>query len=266
MCMPKLKNKVSLITGAANGIGKATASLFAQEGAKVIMVDISKEVYDVANIINAYPLCFDVSIEKNWQKIINYITKHFSSLDIIVNNAATTGLGNNFGLQDPESMSIETWQEIHKINLNSVFLGCKYGISIMKDNKLDSSIINVASRSGIVGVPTLAAYASSKAAVRNYTKSVALYCGWKNYKIRCNAVTPAAILTRMWDHLIKNEKDQESFASKIPLKRMGEPVDVAKAILYLASDDSKFITGTEIIIDGGILAGSTAAPSNQELN
>ena len=263
--MKKFQDKIVLITGGANGIGLSTASLFTSEGAKVIIVDIDKKVYEVADEINVTPLCFDVSVEKNWQNIENYIAKHFARLDILVNNAATHSLQSEFEQQDPEQMLLATWQRIHKINLDSVFLGCKYGISLMKNNLEDSAIVNVASRSGKVGVPTLSAYASSKAAVRNYTKSVALYCAQKNYNIRSNAVTPAAILTRMWDHVLKNKQDHDNFSSTIPLKRMGMPIDVAKAILYLSSNDAQFITGTEIIIDGGILAGSAASPSGQRV-
>ena len=262
--MTKLDSKIALITGGANGIGRATAELFISKGIKVIIVDIDKKLYDVADEIEAYPLLFDVSIEKNWQKIAATIKKEFCTLDIVVNNAATNGLLNSFIAQNPEHMSLKTWRSIHQTNLDSVFLGCKYGISFMKENTGNSAIVNVASRSGIVGVPGLAAYASSKAAIRNYTKSVALYCAEKNYNIRCNTVSPAAILTRMWDHVLKNEQDYKKFSSVIPLKRMGKAIDVASAILYLASDDSDFITGTEIIIDGGILAGSASSPSNQE--
>jgi len=258
-----MDNKIALITGGANGIGKATAELFISKGIKVIIVDIDKKTYDVAKLIGAYPLLFDISIENHWKKIVEKIKKEFLALDILVNNAATNGLEYNISAQNPEDMSLDTWRKVHKINLDSVFLGCKYGISLMKENVRNNAIINVASRSGIVGVPNLAAYASSKAAIRNYTKSVALYCAEKNYNIRCNTVSPAAILTNMWNHLLKDEEDYNKFSSVIPLKRMGKAEDVANAIFYLSSDKANFITGTELIVDGGILAGSAAAPSNQ---
>lgn len=261
--MTKLEDKIVLITGGANGIGKATAELFISKGMKVIIVDIDKKTYDVAKLIGAYPLLFDVSIENHWKEIVEKIKKEFHTLDILVNNAATNGLEYNISAQNPEDMSLDTWRKVHKINLDSVFLGCKYGISLMKENARNNAIVNVASRSGIVGVPSLAAYASSKAAIRNYTKSVALYCAEKNYNIRCNTVSPAAILTKMWNHLLKDDEDYEKFSSVIPLRRMGKATDVANAILYLSSDEADFITGTELIIDGGILASSAAAPSNQ---
>lgn len=127
-------------------------------------------------------------------------------------------------------------------------------------------IINLSSRSGLVGIPTAVAYASSKAAVRNHSKSVALYCAEKNYRIRCNSLHPGAILTPLWDSMLGEESNRkqiiEEITRQIPLKRMGDPKDVAYAVLYLASDESSYITGIELTIDGGILAGSAASPKS----
>ncbi len=167
-------------------------------------------------------------------------------------------------MQDPEQTSLETWHHIHAINLDGVFLGCKYGIQLMK--KQGGSIINLSSRSGLVGIPTAVAYASSKAAVRNHSKSVALYCAEKNYNIRCNSLHSGAILTPLWDSMLSEESNRNQMIEKIsrhiPLKRMGNPKDVAYAVLYLASDESSYITGTELTIDGGILAGSAVSPKS----
>jgi NAD(P)-dependent dehydrogenase (short-subunit alcohol dehydrogenase family) len=157
-------------------------------------------------------------------------------------------------MQDPENMSLDTWNYIHSVNLNSVFLGCKYGISIMHSVQEPCSIVNIASRSGLVGVPNLAAYASSKSAIRNYTKSVALYCAEKSYNIRCNTISPAAIDTHMWDHLRENSEKFKAYTTSLPLKKMGSIEEVAYAVLYLASDESSYTTGSEIIVDGGILS------------
>ena len=141
-------------------------------------------------------------------------------------------------------------------------LGCKYAIRLMKDK--GGSIVNISSRSGIVGIPGAVAYASSKAAVRNHTKSVALHCAENGYKIRCNSVHPAAIMTPMWDAMLgEGEQRQQIIAeveAGIPMGHFGEPIDVAYGILYLASDESKYITGIELTIDGGMLAGSQAKP------
>jgi 3(or 17)beta-hydroxysteroid dehydrogenase len=131
------------------------------------------------------------------------------------------------------------------------------------------SIINISSRSGLVGIPGAAAYASSKAAVRNHTKTVALYCCEQGYNIRCNSVHPAAILTPMWEPMLGNGPERESrmaeIAKDIPMQKMGMASDVANAVLFLASDESKYITGIELTVDGGILAGSCAAPKRQDL-
>ena len=130
------------------------------------------------------------------------------------------------------------------------------------------SIINMSSRSGIVGIPRAAAYASSKAAVRNHTKTVALYCVEEGYPIRCNSIHPAAILTPMWEPMLGNDAAQrqqaiQAIANDIPLKAMGKPIDVAYAAVYLGSDESQYITGIELNIDGGILAGSAASPKQK---
>jgi len=257
--MQKLLNKTALITGASNGIGLATAQLFYNEGCNLVLVDIDKRILNVAKELQAIHFLLDVSEEKNWEQIELYIKSNDITIDIIVNNAGVTG--EKLGLQDPESMVLETWRAIYKNNLESIFLGCKFAIKLMKYNSNNSAIVNLSSRSGIVGVPHLSAYGSSKAAIRNYSKSVALYCAEKKYNIRCNTVSPAAIMSNMWQEALSNEGVYNSLLSQIPLKRMGNTVDVANTILFLASDNSLFITGSEIIVDGGILAGSAASPS-----
>jgi 3(or 17)beta-hydroxysteroid dehydrogenase len=151
-----------------------------------------------------------------------------------------------------------------------VFLGCKHAIAAMKDN-IGSSIINISSRSGLVGIPLTAACASSKAAILNHTKTVALYCAMQGYPIRCNSIHPAAILTPMWDPMLGNGIDRENnikaIAKDIPMQKMGMPEDVANAIVFLASDESKYITGIQLTIDGGLLAGALAPVAKQgELN
>jgi NAD(P)-dependent dehydrogenase (short-subunit alcohol dehydrogenase family) len=195
------------------------------------------------------------------------IGRRSGRLDIIVNNAGITGFQEDWGPQDPENISLESWNAVHRVNLTGVFLGCKYGIRILKENPAGGSIINISSRSGLVGIPRASAYASSKAAVRNHTKSVALYCAEMGYPIRCNSIHPAAILTPMWEPMLGTGADREKairmFTADIPLRRFGEPEEVAYAALYLGSDESRYVTGMEFNIDGGILAGSSATPSQQ---
>ena len=268
-CNLRLKDKVALITGAAYGIGRATAELFAREGAQLIITDIQDEIgHKVAKEIGSCASYqhLDVSQEKEWLTVSHWVEKKYKKLDILVNNAGIMGLSGQLGPQDPEHTSLASWHYIHAINLEGVFLGCKYAIRLMKAGR-GGSIINMSSRSGMVGVPNAVAYASSKAAIRNHTKSVALYCAEKNYSIRCNSIHPAAILTPLWDPILGEEQHKETAIAKmtqyIPLKRMGEPIDVAYAALYLASDEASFVTGTELVVDGGILAGSAATPEKK---
>jgi len=188
--------------------------------------------------------------------------KKYGCLDILVNNAGITGFLESAGPWDVENSDLKSWEEVHRVNATGVMLGCKYAIRLMKEK--GGSIINISSRSGIVGIPGAVAYASSKAAVRNHTKSVALYCAENGYKIRCNSVHPAAIMTPMWDAMLgegeQRQKIIEDVEYGIPMGHFGEPMDVAFANLYLASDESKYVTGIELTIDGGILAGSEAKP------
>lgn len=268
----RLEGKVALITGAAQGIGATTARVLAGEGAIVIVSDIQDEKgRDVANQIGslAHYLHLDVKNEQEWSQVMKTILLKFSKLDILVNNAGITGFQEGFGAQDPENASLESWRAVHAINSDGVFLGCKHAIQTMKHNP-GSSIINISSRSGLVGIPGAAAYASSKASVRNHTKSVALHCTTQGYPIRCNSIHPAAILTPMWEPMLGNglerERNMAAIAKDIPMQKMGLPEDVANAVLFLASDESKYITGIEITIDGGLLAGAGAPVAKQEMS
>jgi len=264
--MSRIKSKIALVTGSAEGIGKSIAQLFVTEGAFVIITDINDEVgKKLAHSLgeNALYYHLDVAQEKGWKDLTNFIKDKFGRLDVLVNNAGIIGLSPDLGPQDPEHASLESWHHIHAVNLDGTFLGCKYAISLMKGK--GGSIINISSRSGIVGVPGAAAYASSKAAIRNHTKTVALYCAEKGLNIRCNCVLPATILTRLWEPMlgsfeVSQKEGIKKIAQNIPLKKMGEPIDVAYAVLYLASEESKYVTGTEVIVDGGILAGTASSP------
>ncbi len=264
----RLFGKVCLITGAARGIGLATAKAFINEGATVVLSDLDdacgqNEAKTLGEKASYFHL--DVSKPDQWQYVMEQIQLEHSKIDVLVNNAGITGQQPGFGPQDPENMTLESWDRVHHINSDGVFLGCKYAIKYMKKNS-HSSIINVSSRSGIVGIPGSAAYASSKASVRNHTKSVALYCAEKGYDIRCNSVHPAAIMTPLWEPFLGSGENRvqnlKTMVAGIPLKRMGRPEEVAATILFLATDECLFMTGSELIIDGGILAGSASAPQN----
>lgn len=262
--MDRLSDKIALITGSARGIGEATAELFHKEGATVIISDIN----DPDGMAVAHRLgdrsCYhhlDVSIEDQWKTALDMIESEYGRLDILVNNAGIDGYPQTRGPHDPEHLDLESWHYVHAVNSDGVALGCKYAITLMKKQQT-GSIVNISSRSGVVGIPRAAAYASSKASIRNHTKTVALYCAQKGYNIRCNSIHPGAILTHMWDLMLgegeKRTKNIRRMSSEIPLGYMGNPLDVAYAALYLASDESAYVTGIELTVDGGILAGSAA--------
>lgn len=263
----RLKGKIALVTGAAKGIGESIARHFAAEGAFVYVTDIDLEnghhvVSSIGQLARFLPL--DVRDELAWQELTEHIIKQHGQLDIVVNNAGITGFEEGFVQHDPEHATLDAWRKVHETNLDGVFLGCKYAIRAMRA-KGQGSIINISSRSGIVGIPTAAAYASSKAAVRNHTKSVALYCAQQNLQVRCNSIHPAAILTPMWEPMLGTGPEREAtmaaFVQDTPLKRFGLPEEVACVAVMLASDESGYLTGAEINIDGGILAGSAGAPA-----
>jgi|TARA_B100001079_G_scaffold202575_1_gene176133 NAD(P)-dependent dehydrogenase (short-subunit alcohol dehydrogenase family) len=265
----RLKDKIALVTGAYKGIGQAIAELFCEEDATVILSGINDELgQKVASAINgkAEYHHLDVSHEKDWKIISNYILEKYGKLDILINNAGINGFIETAGPHDPENLDVESWKRVHSVNLDGVAFGCKEAIKLMKGTS-GASIVNLSSRFGIVGFPGGAAYASSKAAIRSHTKTVALYCAGKGYSIRCNSIHPGAILTPMWDAVLGEGEVREEaikdIARGIPLNVMGEAKDVAYAALYLASEESKYVTGIELNVDGGILAGSPAVPSQE---
>jgi 3(or 17)beta-hydroxysteroid dehydrogenase len=266
--MERLADKVCLITGAANGIGKAIAELFYQEGAFVLLSDINdEEGQTLSNQLLERSEYFhlDVSKEEEWIKAYERIKTHYGRLDILINNAGITGFVEAKGPFNAENFDLESWHRVMTVNCDGVALGCKYAIRLMKAHRA-GSIVNLSSRSGLVGIPHMVAYAASKAAVRNHTKSVALYCAEQGYNIRCNSIHPGAILTPMWDPMLGKDRRKmiEQISSQIPLRRMGSALEVAYAALYLASDESSYVTGIELNVDGGILAGSSATPSKHE--
>lgn len=264
----RLKGKIALITGSARGIGEAVARLFHREGAIVIITDIlENQGKALAQELGegAFFCPLNVRYEGEWKIISEKIIIEFGGLDILVNNAGITGFLETPGPHDIENVDYESWNEVMEVNLNGTMLGCKYGIKWMK-RKGAGSIINISSRSGIVGIPGAAAYAASKAGIRNHTKSVALHCAEKGYNIRCNSIHPAAIMTPMWDAMLGEGEMRKAIIKSveygIPMGKFGEPIDVAYAALFLATEESKYITGIELNVDGGILAGAEARPEN----
>jgi len=267
----RLENKSALVTGAARGIGEAIARAFISEGASVFVTDLDdSDGPSLAEALGerAIWLALDVREDAHWARAMARVSERVDRLDILVNNAGITGLETeDSGLQDPEHCSLETWRAVHRTNLDGVFLGCRHGIRAMRPHRA-GSIINISSRSGLVGIPAASAYASSKAAVRNHSKSVALYCAEQGLNIRCNSIHPAAIMTPMWEPMLgqgaEREANMAALVADCPLRRFGQPQEVAALAVLLASDEATYITGTELSIDGGTLAGSAASPKPAE--
>ena len=247
----RLKNKVALITGGAQGLGKEMAKSMIKEGARVIISDINEDVLQkTAEEISCDHLVLDVTNKDQWQQVITKIKDDIGSLNILVNNAGIGGGG------DVESTDIELWDLVHKVNLDSVFLGCKFAIPLMRDSG-NGSIINISSMSGIVASHNTSAYNSSKAAVRHLSKSIALHCAKSTNLVRCNSLHPVFTRTAMVQSMIDAAPErniEQKLINQIPIRRLAEPIDIANAAVFLASDEASFITGTELIVDGGLSA------------
>ncbi len=250
-----MTKQIVLITGAARGIGLACAQKFSQEGYSVYLSDIKDELgKQEAEKLNQTYFHLDVTRPEDWAALDKKMPERPT---VVVNNAGITGFENFPGPHDPEQISLEAWQGVMSTNAEGVMLGCQWAIKWMKEK--GGSIVNLSSRSGVVGIPLASAYAASKAVVRHHSKSVALYCAGKGYPIRCNSVQPAAILTPMWEGMLAMFPDPSSgiraLSEDIPMGRMGKPEEVADLVYFLASEASSYITGAEFTIDGGVLAG-----------
>lgn len=255
--MNRVKDKVALITGGAKGIGAASARLLAVEGAAVAITDVDIESgSSLAAEINctggaAIFLEHDVGDERAWRRIMDQVVERFGRLHVVVNNAGL-GIGG-----DVEHATLDDWRRLMRVNLDGVFLGTKYGVQTIRKFG-GGSIVNLSSIEGLVGDPNLAAYNSSKGGVRLLTKSAALYCAKAGYNIRVNSIHPGYIWTPMVENYLKASGDVESGRRTLdamhPVGHIGEAVDVAYGVLYLAADESKFVTGTELVIDGGYTA------------
>lgn len=277
--MPRLAGKVVLVTGAARGIGAAVARACVAEGARVALTDV-RDAEDAATAAALDPTGdvawyarLDVRDDADWTRVVDAVRARWGRLDALVNNAGITGFEEPGPTgappaHDPEHATLDAWRAVLATNLDGVFLGCRHAIRAMRANPGDAagvgSIVNVSSRSGLVGIPRAAAYAASKAAVRNHSKTVALYCAEEGLRIRCNSVHPAAILTPMWEPMLGDGPERAARMAALvrdtPLRRFGTPEEVAAVVVHLASDESAYTTGAEYVLDGGLLAGSAATP------
>jgi 3(or 17)beta-hydroxysteroid dehydrogenase len=250
----RVRDKVALVTGGASGIGFAAAKLLLEEGARVIIADRDRVRSNAAIAAldgQAKFHALDVTQEQEWIAVTDAVAAEFGRLDIVVNSAGVVLF------KDIEATALQEWRDLMAVNLDGVFLGCKHAIRVMKDRG-GGSIINMSSVAGIIGHGALAAYCASKAGVRLLTKSVALHCARKGYNIRCNSVHPSFVETPMLESLIAAARDPTkmaaSCASAAPLGRLAQPIDVARMILFLASEESAFTTGAELVVDGGLTA------------
>jgi NAD(P)-dependent dehydrogenase (short-subunit alcohol dehydrogenase family) len=254
--MGRMDGKVVLVTGAARGIGHATAALLVSEGAHVALADINDEGCKLAaqeisegHAGHAVALHLDVTEEADWEKGIAEVRDTFGGLHGLVNNAGSGALGTI------EEAGIDDLRWLNKLNVESVFLGCKHAVRLIHASG-GGSIVNMSSVAGLIADPNMAVYNTTKAAVRHLTKSVALHCAKDEMNVRCNSVHPAFIRTALLDPLVESQGPDilDKLAAKNPMGRLGEPMEVAFAVLYLLSDESSFVTGTELVIDGGLSA------------
>lgn len=249
--MGRLDNKVAIITGAAGGMGKADALLFVQEGAKVAITDLQEDkIKDVVAEIEALGgeaigFKHNVASEEDWVRVVDETVQKFGKVDILVNNA---GVSNATPFMD---LTVEGWEKTMSINVTSIFLGQKYVIPHMIEAG-GGSIVNISSIAGLTGGSGAGPYTASKGAVRMLTKATAV--DFAKHNIRCNSVHPGYIETPMTVDLFKDEQMMQWFQSQTPLPRLGKAEDIARGVLFLASDESSYITGVELPIDGGYFA------------
>jgi len=244
----RLERKVALISGGARGMGAAEARLFASEGAKVVIGDVLEEEgrQTEAQINEAGGECLfirlDVTSEPNWQDAVATTVARFGKLDILVNNAGI------FRTERVEDTSEQSWDQVMDVNAKGVFLGTKAAIPEMRKVG-GGSIVNISSIAGLVGSPYSSAYNASKGAVRLLTKSTAIQ--YAKDGIRANSVHPGVIETEMTRDVVNDEAFRQFRLVTNPIPRLGQPEDVAYGVLFLASDESSFMTGSELVIDGG---------------
>jgi len=254
----RLKDKVVLVTGAASGIGLASAEACAREGAVVIIADVnSKEGEAQARRLAADGLEVefvpqDVSSEADWRRVVDGILARHGRLDVLVNNAGIAVIA------PIEQETLEGWRRTQAVNMEGVFLGTREAVRAMKGGS--GSIVNISSIEGIIGEPMVPAYNASKGGVRILTKSVALYCAQQGYRIRVNSVHPGYVATPLVTNAIgalppdQAAALQQDLLGRIPMGRLGEPREIANVVLFLASDESSYMTGSELVVDGGYTA------------
>lgn len=255
--MGRVEGKKAIVTGAAQGLGEAIARMLAREGALVLCTDLNAEgASRTAAAINAerpgaaFTAAHDVASEADWLRVVEAAEQAMGGISILVNNAGIGSLGS------VEEETLEGFRHVQAVDVESVFLGCKYALPSLRRNA-PAAIVNISSIAGLIASYNYAAYNTAKAAVWMLSKSVALHCARSAPGVRCNSVHPTFIKTPILDGLagaLGQEAAYAKLAKQVPLGRLGEPEEVAYLVLYLASDESRFVTGAEFKIDGGISA------------
>lgn len=245
----RVEGKIALVTGGAMGLGKADCMRLAEEGAKVIVTDIDlAKAQAVAEAIGGEALQHDVRSEEEWQRVMGHIEDRHGRLDILVNNAG------NVIFESIEDCSTENFRLHMAIHVEGTFFGCKFALPLMKRSN-HASIINMASTASLMGYGAIVAYTAAKGAIRSMTKSIAMHCQDKGYPIRCNVLMPGGIDTPMVQAVSGRPGQALTIPEGVlPKDAIGSPKDVANAVLYLASEESRFLTGVEIPIDNGLFA------------
>jgi 3(or 17)beta-hydroxysteroid dehydrogenase len=250
--MGRLSGKVVLITGAGSGLGRAAAQLAAAADATVIVTDVNREGGEETVRLagqRSHFLAHDTSKPDDWARVLADIENRFGMLHGLVNNAGILGpMPNTVETEDLDSM-----RRLFAINVEGVFLGCKLTIPLLSRSGA-GSIVNLSSIAGLLGTPYLVSYGMSKGAVRQLTKSIALYCGREKKKIRCNSIHPGIIETPMGDELLRDPAFRQIRLATIPLGEFGRAEDIGHAVVFLLSDESRYMTGAELVVDGGITA------------
>lgn len=256
--MSRLNGRIALVTGGAMGLGREIVRRFVEEGAQVVLTDVLDDAgAAAARELDAHFLPQDVGSEERWGEVVSEVQKRFGGLHILVNNAGTEGSAE--AAKDPAGAPLSDWEKIFRVNTAGVFLGCRTVIPVIAVSG-GGSIVNLSSVASLVPTPFITAYGASKAAVDHLTRSVALHCARAGMDIRCNTVHPGQVHTPMLEGLfarmaaeagVSPEAFAQGFLQAIPLGRYQQPVDIANAALFLASDEARNITGQALVVDGG---------------
>lgn len=251
----RLSGKVAVVTGGASGMGAATVRRFRREGAEVVLTDVQDTLGEaVAAETGATFIRHDVTDEAGWTRVMGLVEEKFGRLDVVMNNAGILGRGSI------EDVVLDDWNRVIAVNLTGVMLGCRHGLAVMRRNPdgASGSLINVSSIGGMAGMATDAAYSASKGGVRLLSKSIAVHCARAGYRIRSNSIHPGVVDTPMLQpgrDVVSAEMFDQMVRGLSPSGRLGVGEDIAGLAAYLASNDSQFVNGAELVIDGGGMAG-----------